>query len=132
MSSAASDQEQQIARWPTLVIPWLDAVERRATHLPRLASDCSEDDRADAGVLYIDGLVEGATLQRPPGSAKPVHLQLRALGSETRIDWLWMGAGLLKLWGQTFQRDFPEPGTYLLTALAEDGAWNSMQFRVLR
>ncbi|KFA42138.1 penicillin-binding protein 1C [Xylella fastidiosa subsp. multiplex] len=126
-------REQQIARWPTLVIPWLDAVERRATHLPRLASDCSEDDRADAGVLYIDGLVEGATLQRPPGSTKPVHLQLRALGSETRIDWLLDGRWIAQtVGGQTFQRDFPEPGTYILTALAEDGAWNRMQFRVLR
>ncbi|AXI83758.1 penicillin-binding protein 1C [Xylella taiwanensis] len=126
-------RERQIARWPALVTPWLDAAERDAAQLPPLAPDCSDDGRGDAGVLYIDGLVEGATLARAPGSAQPVRLQLRALGSEARIDWLLNGRWIAQTVGRrTFQRDFLDPGTYVLTALAEDGAWSRVQFRVVR
>ena len=88
---------------------------------------------AGGGVLRIDGLTDRATLARANDTARPVRLQLRALGSEARIDWLLDGRWIAQTAGrQGFQRDFAEVGTHTLTAMASDGAWTQVRFRVLR
>lgn len=124
---------REIARWPALVSPWLSAAERRAARLPPLAADCADDARVGGGVLKIDGLADHAMLARAPGSSKPVRLQLRALGSDVTVDWLLDGRWIARTQGRrAFQRDFAEVGGHTLTALAEDGAWASVGFHVLR
>ncbi|WP_434988614.1 penicillin-binding protein 1C [Xanthomonas melonis] len=123
-----------LARWPALASPWLSAAERNATQPPPLAPDCRPDgNMVGAGVLRIDGLSDRATLARANDSARPVRLQLRALGSEARIDWLLDGRWIAQTTGrQGFQRDFAEVGQHTLTAMASDGAWTQLRFRVLR
>lgn len=125
---------RSLARWPALVSPWLTAAERAAAQLPPLAADCLPDGRmTGGGVLRIDGLTDRATLARANDTARPVRLQLRALGSEARIDWLLDGRWIAQTAGrQGFQRDFAEVGTHTLTAMASDGAWTQVCFRVLR
>ncbi len=127
-------EPRALARWPALVSPWLSAAERAAAQLPPLAADCLPDGRmTGSGVLRIDGLSDRATLARANDSARPVRLQLRALGSEARIDWLLDGRWIAQTSGrQGFQREFAEVGTHTLTAMASDGAWTQLRFRVLR
>lgn len=125
-------QTREIARWPALASPWLSAETRRASTLPPLADDCMADGRDAAEELRIDGLNDGATLARAPGSEHAVRLSLRALGTDGRVQWLldgrWIGESAGR---QPLIRDFGEPGAHLLTALADSGAWTRVRFRVM-
>jgi len=124
-------QSHEIARWPALAAPWLSAAQRRAQQLPALATDCPPDRLDNPGVLHIEGLSDRTTLIRPPGSRHPPRLQLRALGSSARIDWLLNGRQIAHTKGShTFTHEFAQTGEHTLTALAADGAWASVRFRV--
>lgn len=124
---------RQVARWPALASPWLSTQLRQAARLPPLAADCVADGRDAAEELRIDGLADRATLASAPGSASPLRLSLRALGSQARVRWLLDG----RLIGESeaasaFVHDFGEPGEHTLTALADSGAWSRVSFSVLR
>ncbi len=70
---------------------------------------------------------------RAADSEHGVRLQLRALGSEQAVEWLLDGRWIAQTHGaQLMQREFAEPGTHTLTALAADGAWTQVRFNVLR
>lgn len=126
-------EAREIARWPALLSPWLPAATRQASRLPPLSPDCVADAREAAEELRIEGVNAGATLARAPGSARGVRLSLRALGSETRIQWLLDGRWIAETRGaQPFQREFAQAGQHTLTALADSGAWSSVSFRVVR
>ncbi|TYT23694.1 penicillin-binding protein 1C [Luteimonas viscosa] len=122
-----------IARWPALASPWLPVSTRRASRPPPLSPDCADDGRDAAGELRIEGLVDGATLARAPGSERGIRLSLRAIGSDAPVQWLldgrWIGQ---TRGGNAFQHTFERPGAQRLTALADSGAWASVEFRVLR
>lgn len=122
----------QIARWPALASPWLSAETRKQSRLPALSPDCIADGREASTELRIEGLNDRATIARAPGSAHAARLQIRALGSDAKIQWLLDGKWIAQTQGaQAFQRDYGEPGDHTLTALAENGAWTRIGFRVL-
>ncbi|MCY1447345.1 Penicillin-binding protein 1C [compost metagenome] len=126
-------QRREIARWPALVSPWLPLAQRQAAQLPALSPDCRDDGRSSAGSLHIEGLNDRATLARAPNAEHGVRLQLRALGSEQSVDWLLDDRWIARSEGaRSFQRDFDEAGEHTLTALAADGAWTQVRFRILR
>lgn len=125
-------EPREIARWPALASPWLSAETRHASTLPPLADDCMVDGRDADEELRIDGMNDGATLARAPGSAHAVRLSLRALGTERNVQWLLDGRWIGETAGRaTLVRDFGEPGAHTLTALADSGAWTRIEFRVL-
>ena len=122
----------QIARWPALASPWLSAQSRSVSRLPALSPDCMSDGREAATELRIEGLHDHATIARAPGSVHGARLQLRALGTDTRVQWLMDGKWIAETRGdQAFQREFEAPGEHTLTALAESGAWTRLGFRIL-
>jgi len=126
-------QTREIARWPALLSPWLPLAQRRAAQLPALSPDCGEDGRESGGSLHIEGLNDRATLARAPNAEHGVRLQLRALGNDNSVDWLLDGRWIARTEGaRLFQRDFDEVGEHTLTALASDGAWTQVRFRILR
>ncbi|WP_430980805.1 penicillin-binding protein 1C [Stenotrophomonas terrae] len=128
----AQVEQREIARWPALASPWLSVAQRQAQSLPPLASDCADDGRQSDGVLHIEGLNDLATLARAPGAQHGPRLQLRALGSEATIEWLLDGRWIAQTQGtRTFMRDFNDVGEHTLTALASDGAWTRVRFRVM-
>ena len=136
ISAGCEDHEQredrEIARWPALASPWLSVAQRQAQQLPPLAPGCPDDGRQSDGVLHIEGLNDRATLARPPGATHGPRLQLRALGSESSIEWLLDGRWIAQTRGtRVFTREFDETGEHTLTALAEDGAWTRVRFRVV-
>jgi len=121
-----------IARWPALASPWLPASARRASRLPRLSPDCAPDGRDAGEELRIDGLNDNATLARAPGSEKGIRLQLRALGTDTRVQWLLDGRWLAQTHGaQVLTHEFSGKGSHRLTALADSGAWTQVRFDVV-
>lgn len=128
-----AEKHIEIARWPPLAYPWLPQAERRRSAIPPLAPDCVADALAAVQPLRIEGPADGAAVARPPGSAKPVHLSMRALGAPGKVSWLING----RLQGETtgarpFVRDYPDVGEQTVTALADGGAWAQLRFRVLR
>lgn len=125
--------EREVARWPALLSPWLSAAQRQAARMPALAPGCPDDGRAAEGSLHIEGLNDRAVLARPPGSTHGVRLQIRALGSEEPVEWLLDGRWIARTQGaRPFLRDFDEPGEHTLTALATNGAWTQVRYRLLR
>ena len=125
-------EPREIARWPALLSPWLPQAQRQASQLPALSPDCSDDGRESGGTLHIEGLNDRATLARAPNAEHGVRLHLRALGNETTVDWLLDDRWIARTEGaRLFQRDFDEVGEHTLTALAADGAWTQVRFRIL-
>jgi penicillin-binding protein 1C len=126
-------REAGIARWPALLSPWLAAAERRASALPPLAPDCTDDGRAAVESLRIDGIAERATLAPPPGSTRGLRLRVRALGTGATVDWLLDGRWIARTDGAgRFEYDYAAAGRgpHVLTALAESGAWAQVRFGV--
>ncbi len=125
-------QEREIARWPALLSPWLSATARQAARLPPLSPDCVADGRDAVESLRIEGITQGATLAVAPGSQRGLGLQVRVLGTESRVQWLLDGRWIAETRGaQVFRHDYAKPGQHTLTALADTGAWTQVQFRVL-
>lgn len=122
----------EIARWPALASPWLPVEWRTASRLPPLAADCVDDGREAGESLRIDGVNDGATLVRPPGSSNGVKLSLRALGTGATVQWLLDGRSIGQTDGNSsLAYAFDTPGTHELTALADNGAWHSVKFLLL-
>ncbi len=123
----------EIARWPALVTPWLPADLRRASRLPALSPDCADDGREVDASLYLEGLVDRATLAPAPGGRGRIELQVRALGTAAPVQWLldgrWVGRTTP---GQAFVHDYATAGagTHVLSALADNGAWAQVTFRI--
>ncbi|HEY5971103.1 MAG TPA: penicillin-binding protein 1C, partial [Pseudoxanthomonas sp.] len=122
----------EIARWPALASPWLSAQTRNESRLPALSPDCVADGREASAELRIEGLNDRATIARAPGSTHGARLQIRALGTESTVQWLLDGKWIAETRGaQAFTRDYEKTGEHTLTALAESGAWTRVSFRVL-
>lgn len=126
-------QARTIARWPALAAPWLSAQTRAQSRLPALSPDCAADGRESREELRIEGVNDRATLARAPGSSHGVRLQLRALGTESRVHWLLDGRWLAETQGaRTLIHDFDEPGRHVLTAMTDSGAWTRAEFVILQ
>ncbi|MFZ2235538.1 MAG: penicillin-binding protein 1C, partial [Dokdonella sp.] len=125
--------EREIARWPSLAYPWLDAATRRASRVPSLANDCPADGLDQIQTLHIDGIADHASIAKPPNSDKPLQLRLRALGAQGTVSWL-LNARLTATsnGSQPVELTFPDPGTQTITALTDRGVYQQIEIRVLR
>ena len=88
---------------------------------------------ATLAALRPDGVAPGAALSAPPGSSRAPVLRLRALGVQGRVRWLVNGrlAGESE-GGRWWRHRFDRPGRQRVTALADSGAWDELELRVLR
>ncbi|MBS0431964.1 MAG: penicillin-binding protein 1C [Proteobacteria bacterium] len=121
-----------IARWPALVSPWLEVDDRRQEGLPPLAPGCSPDALERAEAIRITGLNDEAILRRAPNADKPLRVTLRALGAQAPVEWLVDGRLQASAPGDApVTLDLDQPGAHRLTALARDGAWDSLAFSVM-
>lgn len=120
-----------LARWPALLTPWLDADDRAAAALPPLAPGCPADSLDVSAPIRIAGVANGATLRRAPNSAKPLQVTVQAIGASGAVQWLLDG----RLQGESHGSDrlalqLDRPGEHAITALAADGAFDSLRVRV--
>lgn len=128
---SAHEHAITLARWPALATPWLSVADQRAAAVPSLAPGCPADSLASASPIRIAGLTPGTTLRRAPHSTEPLYVQLQALGAENAVQWLLDG----RLQGsstadQTIRIALPQPGQHTVTALADSGAYGSIELRV--
>ena len=122
-------QQRQLHHWPARLQPWLGQAERQASEL---AADCLDDGRRQAALLSIDGLHNGAVIAPAPGAQHRPGLRLRALAGNSPVDWLRDGRWLARTpAGSSFLFDPGPPGAHTLTALAVDGNWQRLEYRVL-
>ncbi|MDR2871192.1 MAG: penicillin-binding protein 1C [Xanthomonadaceae bacterium] len=129
---AHQTKEAEIARWPALLSPWLPLATRKASTLPALAPDCAPDGREVVETLHIEGIQDRTTLAAAPGNEHSLRLQIRALGTSRRVQWLLNGRWIAETQGNRFfVHDFAVAGDHTLTALADSGAWTQVAFRVL-
>lgn len=130
---AATERRAELARWPALAQPWLAAWQRKASQLPPLARGCPDDGLDGGASLQIAGVAPGASLARAPGSTRPPHLSLRALGAQGALHWLVNGRIQATLdANQPFEHDFEEPGPQAITALTPSGNFARVDIQVLR
>ncbi|WP_254425175.1 penicillin-binding protein 1C [Rhodanobacter sp. B04] len=122
----------QLARWPTLVTPWLSVDDRSSSALPPLAPGCAADSLEVAMPIRIAGLSDGATLRQAPNSNKPLRVILQALGAQGTVQWLLDG----RLQGSSegdakLPLTLAQAGESRVTALANDGAFATITLHVV-
>ena len=126
-------RDAEISRWPALVTPWLTAATRQASTLPPLSPDCADDGRGALATLHVDGIVDRATLLPAPGGRGGLRLQVRALGATAPVQWLLDGRWIARTeGGRAFTHDYASAGAgaHVLSALADNGAWAQVRFRI--
>ena len=125
------EHEVVIARWPTLLAPWLSLAEARASALPPLAPGCPADSLEAASPIRIAGLGDQAVLRQAPNSQTPLAVTLQALGAEGDVQWLLDG----RLQGRTrneagIRIALPEVGEHQITALGQGGSFARIEVAV--
>jgi len=121
----------QIARWPTLALPWLETSERARQRLPPLAADCVADESPMAE-LRITGVIEASRIRRAPNSTRAPTIELRALGAQGEVRWLANGVLIGRTEGSApLKHELPQPGPITLLALDARNAYARVAFEVL-
>ena len=124
--------ERELHHWPVRLSPWLGQAERQAASMPALSPDCADDGLVRSTRLQVEGLVDGEVIARAPGASQRPQLRLRALGGQGAVDWLRDGRWVARSNGNAGLDYEPgAPGSHVLTALAADGHWHSLRYRVL-
>lgn len=123
-------QARELARWPLRATPWLAAELRRLTQAPELAKDCPPDQLAPP-LLIVRGVDADSTLRSSQGAGEPVHLELTVLGNAGTTWWLLNRQLIGTSAGpQPLRLRLEKVGDYELIALADDGRYRSVPFRL--
>ena len=123
----------QMARWPLLAGPWLDARTREPARLPPWAEPCRSLAREPVRGLRLNGLHDGIRLKTPPGHEhEDAWLVASAHGGSGEIWWLVDD----RLVGSTADGGrqrlvFARPGSYRIVALDRSGSHATATIRVL-
>ena len=122
----------ELARWPALLEPWLDAATRAKALPPPWAPGCSAAQAPDGG-LRIVGLAPGETLRRAGNAADapPPTVRLEARGGQDERFWLIDGRLVGRApAGQALAHTFTEPGRYTITVTDLAGRYDRVEVSV--
>lgn len=123
----------QVARWPVLAGPWLDAESRRRSQPPEWASACRHLAAEPAQGLHLSGLQDGTRLKTVPGhDPGQAWLVATAHGGQGDIWWLVDDrlAGRTRDGGRQ-RLEFPGPGTHRVVVVDGSGNHASATVQVL-
>ena len=128
---AKDERSIQIARWPALATPWLNADDAAQAALPPLAPGCAPDSLDVASPIRIAGIGQGARLRQAPNSTQPLRVTLQALGATGEVQWLLDGRlqGSSE-GGASMHVNLLQAGDHRITALAQDGAFAQLLVHV--
>ncbi|MDR2113225.1 MAG: penicillin-binding protein 1C [Candidatus Accumulibacter sp.] len=119
----------EMARWPALLEPWLDAATRRRALPPAWAETCARAMAPEAG-LKIVGIADGQTIVRA-GNGAPPMLRLAARGGGEETIWLVDGRQIGRSpANRSLAHVFAEPGRHTITALDESGRHDRVEISV--
>jgi penicillin-binding protein 1C len=114
------------AHWPAALEPWLDPGLRRQVLPPAWSPDCGDDYRSGEQIV-IAGLNDGAVLHPAQGAAMP-RARLEIRGSREPV--AWMVNGRLVARETATIVDFPDPGSYDITAFDSHGHYDRIRVSV--
>lgn len=119
-----------VARWPTLLQPFLDAAQQDAAKRLPWRPGCVPAS-PQGGALRIVGLEPGSVLRPAPGQAE-IRLRVQAVGAGAGLTWLLDGqvAGHSEPPGVGQVLTLARPGAHTLTALDGRGRWARLGFEV--
>ena len=118
-----------MARWPAVLEPWLDASTRERALPPAWAPACAGVQAPEAG-LKIVGFANGETIRRAGSGAAPV-LRLEARGGQEELIWLINGRQLGRApAGRALTHAFAEPGRYAITVMDNAGRYDQVEISV--
>lgn len=120
-----------MARWPALLEPWLDAHTRQRALPPAWSPACGRSLAPEAG-LRISGLVNGEVVRRAGATQGPgPELMLQAHGGAGERLWLVNGQLVARSQGhQPVRHRFAEPGPYRITVMDLAGRYDRVDIRV--
>ncbi|MBW8847811.1 MAG: penicillin-binding protein 1C [Burkholderiales bacterium] len=126
----AGATRHDIARWPTLLQPFLDPGQRDPVDLLPWRPGCAPAS-PQGGALRIVGLEPGSVLRPTPGQAS-ISLRLQAVGASQGITWLLDGqfAGASEQAGAVQLLTLTREGSHALTAMDGRGRWARLPFEV--
>ena len=122
--AGSAAREVEAARWPELLLPWLNGRQRSASEPPPWAAQCeSVKPRAREG-LRIIGVRSGEVIALTPGQPVPV-LRLSVQGGSGNVNWLVNGVLMLSSRPHQAQLlKLSAAGRYEITAIDEEGQFD--------
>lgn len=126
----AQARRHDIARWPTLLLPFLDAAQRDPVDRLPWRPGCAPASPQGAA-LRIAGLEPGSVLRPTPGR-RQIELRLQAVGASQGVHWLLDGqlVGSSEQAGAVQVLTLTRPGPHALTAMDGRGRWARVAFDV--
>ena len=126
-------QAKELARWPTILEPWLNADLRRRSSLPPVDASCSRTPQHTPKPIRIVGLTPNTVLRQATRDGSLPAINLSALGGQGRLYWLINGKlshhGGLR---DVFYHRFDKPGEYEITVLDQQGQYDRVLTKVIR
>ncbi|MDR3087437.1 MAG: penicillin-binding protein 1C [Azoarcus sp.] len=119
----------EMARWPAILEPWLDAATRQRALPPPWAAACRRAQAPETG-LKIIGIADGETIGIAGNGLAPI-LRLEARGGQEELIWLVDGRQV----GRTppersLAYVFAEPGRHAITVLDKTGRYDRVEISV--
>ena len=127
---APDANRHDIARWPTLLQPFLDPAQRDPVDLLPWRPGCAPAS-PQGGALRIVGLEPGSVLRPTPGQTQ-ISLRLQAVGASSGLTWLLDGqfVGASEQAGAVQLLTLTREGSHALTAMDGRGRWVRLPFEV--
>lgn len=120
-----------VARWPSILGPWLSPRIRALSRLPPLKPGCGADPQRDQP-LVIEGVRAEALLTPAGGRGSAIPLNLRALGASGTVFWLLDGKPIGEsLAERPWRHLLDQNGPHRLVAIDSAGRHGEVSFRVL-
>ena len=130
-AAAAQPAERiELARWPTLLAPWIEAAQRDPVEALPWSPACAPRSAA-AGGLRIIGLEPGSVLRPTPGRVQ-LALNLQAIGAQDGLTWLLNGqvVGQSDKANAALHLPLAQAGDQALTAMDGRGRFAQVRFTV--
>jgi len=128
-AGAANVEPIAIARWPTLLQPWIAADQRSPVERLPWSSACAP--RSASVGLRVVGIEPNAVLRAAPGQSQ-VRVRLQAIGAQQGLSWLLNG----QLVGQSenanalLELTLKRPGDQTLTVMDGRGRYARLSFEL--
>ena len=129
-AAGQSAERIELARWPTLLSPWIEAAQRDPVEALPWSPACAPRS-ATAGGLRIIGLEPGSVLRPTPGRQQ-LALNLQAIGAQDGLTWLLNGqvVGTSDKANTALRLKLAQAGDQALTAMDGRGRFAQVKFTV--
>lgn len=119
-------QAREIARWPSLLEPWLSMDERQRFDPPAWAPDCAH--RNDSSGLRLSGLSPGSLIRSAPGQVQAL-VTVQGVGGNGTLYWILDGAMIKAAPAGIAQTiKLSRNGAHTLTVMDDAGRYDSVSF----